>query len=207
MRIVCFGDSWTAGHGVETDNKYKEEPFPPMFIQKLREQNSWPRFVAEKFNCAYVNNGICGFGNKYIYEEFNTCLNTNFIDPNDIIIIMFSYPYRYMKHDSETVIDIYNMFEKKLAGIRHFYFNSFYPSFKDYDFDTKTLPKYFINPDGTVSDILRNYEIKNNISVWEYNSRSVWNDEKNFYEGDYHPNLLGYKIIGEYIYDSIVTYV
>ena len=28
MRLICFGDSWTAGHGIETDIKYKEEPFP-----------------------------------------------------------------------------------------------------------------------------------------------------------------------------------
>jgi len=41
------------------------------------------------------------------------------------------------------------------------------------------------------------------MSVWEYGSRSIWNDEKNFYEGDYHPNLEGYKIIGDYIYENI----
>lgn len=43
MRLITFGDSWTAGHGIETDVKYKEEPFPHMFIQKLRDMNSWPR--------------------------------------------------------------------------------------------------------------------------------------------------------------------
>ena len=108
-----------------------------------------------------------------------------------------------MRHDSETVIDIYNMLEKELTGIRHFYFNSFYPSFKDYEFDTTQLPNYFINPDGCVSDILREYEMKNNVGVWEYGSRSIWNDEKNYYEGDYHHNLLGYQVIGDYVYDNI----
>lgn len=31
----------------------------------------------------------------------------------------------------------------------------------------------------------------------------VWNDKKNFNEGDYHPNLNGYKIISDYIYEEI----
>ena len=24
MKLICFGDSWTAGHGVETDRQYQE---------------------------------------------------------------------------------------------------------------------------------------------------------------------------------------
>lgn len=204
MRIICFGDSWTAGHGVEIDISYKEIPNPPHFIKILREQNSWPRWTAEKLGCVYVNKGVCGDGNKYIYNNVVDSLQNGYIDKDDIIIIMFSWPYRYMRHDSETIIDIYNMLEKELIDIKHFYFNSFYPSFKDYEFDTTQLPKYFINPNGCVADILRDYEIKNDVSVWEYGSRSIWNDEKKFYEGDYHPNLEGYKIIGNYIYENIV---
>ncbi len=204
MRIICFGDSWTAGHGVEIDISYKEIPNPPHFIKILREQNSWPRWTAEKLGCVYVNKGVCGDGNKYIYNNVVDSLQNGYIDKDDIIIIMFSWPYRYMRHDSETIIDIYNMLEKELIDIKHFYFNSFYPSFKDYEFDITQLPKYFINPNGCVADILRDYEIKNDVSVWEYGSRSIWNDEKKFYEGDYHPNLEGYKIIGNYIYENIV---
>jgi len=204
MRIICFGDSWTAGHGVEIDISYKEIPNPPHFIKILREQNSWPRWTAEKLGCVYVNKGVCGDGNKYIYNNVVDLLQNGYIDKDDIIIIMFSWPYRYMRHDSETIIDIYNMLEKELIDIKHFYFNSFYPSFKDYEFDITQLPKYFINPNGCVADILRDYEIKNDVSVWEYGSRSIWNDEKKFYEGDYHPNLEGYKIIGNYIYENIV---
>ena len=43
MRLICFGDSWTAGHGIETDLKYKEVAHPEKFITNLRNQNSWPR--------------------------------------------------------------------------------------------------------------------------------------------------------------------
>jgi hypothetical protein len=203
MRIVAFGDSWTAGHGVEKNIKYKEEPFPEEFIQRLRDQNSWPRWVATKFNCEYINMGVCGYGNEYILKDVINSVESGFIEKDDIVIVMFSYPYRYATKNVYTVIEMYELMEKTLEGITHFYFNSFYPTFKDEEFNTKTLPPYFINPDTTLSNLLRECEIKNNISVWEYGSRSVWNDEKNFYEGDYHPNLLGYRIIGDHIYNQI----
>ena len=57
-----------------------------------------------------------------------------------------------------------------------------------------------------LADVLKEYEIKNNESVWEYGSRSVWNDTKNYWEGDYHPNLNGYKIIAEYIYSELNSF-
>lgn len=207
MRLICFGDSWTAGHGVEDDVNYKEEPFPHMFIQKLRDMNSWPRYVADKFKCPYINLGVCGYGNEYILKDLKETVENKFLKKDDIIIIMFSYPYRYKSKDIHDVVEIFLYMEELLDGYKHFYFNSFYPSFKEENIDIKKLPYYFINPSGCVSDILREHEIKKNKSVWEYGSKSVWNDEKNYYEGDYHPNLNGYKIIANYIYKSIKKYV
>ena len=202
MRLICYGDSWTAGHGVERDKKYKEIPDAGPFINKLRSQNSWPRWLAEKLNVEYVNMGICGYGNQYIYNDIKDNIQKKLLNDNDLIIVMFSYPYRYVK-DTKDIIRLFWETEKILSKYKHFYFNSFYATFKNEDFDTKNLPKEFINPNGCVSDVLKEYEIKNNVSVWEYESRSVWNDERKFWEGDYHPNLLGYKIIGDYIYNNI----
>ena len=202
MRLITFGDSWTAGHGIEEDSQYKEVPFPNMFIQKLRDMNSWPRWVAEKLECPYVNLGVCGFGNEFILNEIKSVKRDGHLKKDDIIIVMFSYPYRYTG-DTYNVVEIYEQMEQELKGYNHFYFNSFFPTFKEEYFDTTKLPEYFINPDGCVSDILREYEINNDIGVWEYDSRSVWNDEKNFYEGDYHPNLDGYKVIANYIYGKL----
>jgi hypothetical protein len=202
MRLICFGDSWTAGHGIEEDVQYKEIPFPNMFTQKLRNMNSWPRWVADKLECLYINLGVCGFGNEFILNEIKSVKKDGHFKKDDIIIVMLSYPYRYTG-DTYNVIEIYEQMEQELNGLNHFYFNSFFPTFKEEHYNTNKLPDYFINPDGCVSDILREYEIKNDIGVWEYGSRSVWNDEKNFYEGDYHPNLDGYKIIGNHIYNEI----
>lgn len=205
MRLICFGDSWTAGHGVETNIEFKENAYPPPFIQKLRSQNSWPRWVADKLGgIEYVNMGVCGYGNEYISQEIEFAVQKNFIYETDIIIVMFSYPYRYTG-DTYTVVEIYNKIESILNGYKHFYFNSFFPTFKyEPEIDIKKLPSYFINPNQSVSDVLKEYELNNDTSVWEYGSRSVWNDEKNFYEGDYHPNIDGYKIIGSYIYENII---
>ena len=32
MKLICFGDSWTAGHGVEDNKLYKEIANPDKFI-------------------------------------------------------------------------------------------------------------------------------------------------------------------------------
>ena len=206
MRLITFGDSWTAGHGVEENKLYKENASPPVFITKLRMMNSWPRYVADKMGCEFVNMGVCGYGNPYILKEIKESINEGFIEKDDIIVVMLSYPYRYKK----TPYDLVNLFwdmDNTLSTYKHLYFNSFFPTFKEEDFDTTNLPKTFINPNGCVSDILKEYEIKNDISVWEYGSRSVWNDKDNFWEGDYHPNSLGYKLIAEYIHQEIKKFL
>ena len=202
MKLICFGDSWTEGHGVEEDEKYKENVLPPTFIKKLRMMNSWPRYVADKLKCEFVNMGVCGYGNEYIFKDLKETIENEFISKDDVVIIMLSYPYRYKKNSYDLVKFFWEM-EKTLTNYKHLYFNSFFPTFKEEDFNTVNLPDTFINPNGCVSDVLKQYEIDNDVSIWEYGSRSVWNDEKNFWEGDYHPNSLGYKIIGDYIYEQI----
>ena len=201
--MICFGDSWTAGHGVETDVYWKEGE-PSDFIVKLRQMNSWPRWLSDKLDCVFVNFGVCALSNKQIADQIDAIVNQKYITKDDIVITMFSYPHRYRDTNiSDSPEKIFEKLENLLTPYQHFYFNSFYPTFKDEGYDTKNLPDYFIKPDVCVSDILKKYEIEHNISVWEYESRSVWNDELNFWTGDYHPNLLGYKIIADHIYQEI----
>ena len=87
------------------------------------------------------------------------CVADKMIESDDIIIIMLSYPYRYKKYDTSTVPELFWKMEELLLNHKHFYFNSFFPTFQEEDFDIKTLPISFINPSGTVSEILKNYEI------------------------------------------------
>ena len=198
MRLVCFGDSWTAGHGVETELEYKENPKPPTFIEKLREQNSFPKWLGNLLNFSYINLGVCGIGNEYIFKSVKA--NLKYITKDDLIIIVFSYPHRYQKYNEYTPEELFSKFEDLLDGYKRFYFNGFYPFIENENFN---FPKHYINPLGTLSYQLQVEEMVNKKSVWEYESKMVWNDTKNYYEGDYHPNLEGYKLIGEYIYKEI----
>lgn len=206
MRLVCVGDSWTMGHGVEDDRKYQEIAFPKdgdEFIVKLRMLNGWPRWLANKYDCEFVVMGECGGNNEQIGNIIHGLIEANLLKSDDLIIVMFSYPYR----DSVGPIQNFTRIENLLKPYRHFYFNSFYPTFLNEEtVNTDLLPKYFINPTTSVSDVLKDYEIKNDVSVWEYGSRRVWKNEKNFWEGDYHPNLLGYRLIANHIYDCIEEY-
>lgn len=203
MRLICIGDSWTAGHGVEEEIEFKEIANPHNgggLITKLRHANGWPRWLANKFDCPYALFAECGGNNDWMGNDVETIVNSGLLKDTDIIIVMFSYPYR----DQVGPIRNYERMENLLKNHKHFYINSFYPTFKNEEnFDINTLPDYFIEPASSVSDMLREYEIANDVSVWEYNSRSVYNDEHNFYVGDYHPNLLGYKLIANHIYDLI----
>ena len=97
MRLICFGDSWTVGHGVETDKQFKEVADAPPFIKKLREQNSWVRWCAEKLKIPFVNMGVCGYGNLYIYNDLKESIESGYIEDDDFIIIMFSYPYPWQR--------------------------------------------------------------------------------------------------------------
>ena len=126
--------------------------------------------------------------------------NLKFINKEDIIVIVFSYPHRYQKYNQYTPEELFKKFETLLYGYKKFYFNGFYPFIENDNFN---FPKYYINPKGTLSYQLQVEEMVNNKSVWEYGSKMVWNDEDNYYEGDYHPNLQGYELIGEYIYKEI----
>lgn len=202
-RLVAFGDSWTAGHGIETDSTWVEDATPPNFIQKLREQNSWPRWTSNILNIPFVNMGVCGLGNEWILKEIENSIDNQFINKTDIIIVVFSYPYRYQTKNQYTPNEVLEKIHNLLKNYTHFLFNGFYPLLKNELFDVNLLPTTFISPNSSFAEILKEYEIENNISVWEQNKRSVWNDTQNFWEGDYHPNLLGYKIIGEYIYSQI----
>jgi len=204
MRLITFGDSWTAGHGVEKNIIYKENPTPPLFIEKLREHNSWPRWTANKLDIPFVNISKCGWGNEYIYNSVKDSIK--FITKDDIVVIVFSYPYRYERHNKYTPLELFNKIEELLDGYKRFYFNGFYPLLNDVK-DEVEFPKYYINPIGTLSYILQVEELQNKKDVWEYESKSVWSDEKNYYEGDYHPNLEGYKILGNYIYTEIKPFL
>jgi len=220
MRLLTFGDSWTAGHGIEEDEKYRNNGNPQYdkgFMMRLRNSNSWPRWLSDKLNCPFVNSGYCGYNNHEILNEVKLVTGTDLLDKNDIIVVMFSYPHRnrnennfknLMEGNTNKILHEFNEFEKILSPYKHFYFNAFYPIFKDeLGVDMDKIPNYFINKESSVADVLKKYEIENDISIWNYGDREIWEDEKTLWEGKHHPNLLGYKIIAEHMYQEIKNFI
>lgn len=202
-KLICFGDSWTAGHAVETDVRWEKDATPPNFITKWREQNSWPRWLSDKYNIPFINMGRCGWGNEWIYASIKDCIDNEMFSKDDLIIVSFSYPYRYHDKNKYGPVDVLFKIYELLKPYNHYFFNAFYPLLKDEEFDITQVPNTFINPTESFSDMLVDYEMKNNTSVWEHNKRSVWNDTQNFWQGGYHPNLFGYKLIGNYVYSQL----
>ncbi len=197
-RLVTFGDSWTAGHGVETDIQYKEVISPNLFIDYLRLMNGWPRYLANKFDVPFVNLGFCNKSNNEIYEDIVKW--KHLLNKDDLIIVMLSYPYRKY---GNPIVDVGNI-TNELNGYNYFILNSFFPTFSNVDSSELDVSR-FLNIDGCVSDVLIKWETENDKSCWEYEFRKV-NNENTFLGGDYHPNTIGYKLIADDIYTRIKNY-
>jgi hypothetical protein len=200
-RLITFGDSWTAGHGVELDIHCKEVISPNPFIDKLRTSNGWPRHLANLFDIPFVNFGWCNYSNKDIINSIKE--NIEYFDKNDIIIVMLSFPYRDGCIPGENVNEITNI----LNGFNYFLFNSFAKTFSnelEEDLSKIDLSK-FLGKDFTMVELLTKYEIDNDVSVWEYNFRYPHSWQGTLY-GDTHPNYLGYKVIANKMYELINEY-
>jgi len=200
MKLIAFGDSWTAGHGVEEQPKYAKIAGGFNYIvDNWRSQNSWPRWVADKLNIEYINLGMCGIGNNHILKnQLRDIIDDNFLNNDDIIIVMFSYPYR----NATNPIEDFLKYEESLKNYKHFYFNSFYPMFKD-EKNIEIDLSNFIDPENTMLDILLEYQKQTGINPWNYNIDIDTFDKDRIRLGEYHPNINGYKKIADVIYEKI----
>lgn len=207
-RLIAFGDSWTHGHGVETDPAYKEIGRADDFVFQLRMCNSWPRWLADLLGIPFCNFGYPGSDNVNI-KNCISMFHQRFL-PDDLIIVMLSFPYRHTFRPEyrditlrETIVNI----QQELSGLNYCLVNSFYPTFSDEPEIKTTLDlSRFLAVDITAADILADYEQTHDIGVWEYGSRKVCGDVENFKAGDYHPNLAGYRVIANWLYDLLVEW-
>ena len=200
MKLICFGDSWTAGHGVETNPKYQRISGSDYVVNNWRSQNSWPRWVADKLDIEFINMGECGIGNNHILNNSlkDVVFNGDYLTPDDIIIVMFSYPYR----NATSPIEDYKGYEDMLKNYKHFYFNSFYPMFKDEENVDLDLIN-FIEPENTMLDELLKYQKETGINPWNYNININKFEDGKLQMGEYHPNINGYRKMADVIYEKI----
>lgn len=205
-KLITFGDSWTHGHGVEDDIHYKEIGRADDFTFNLRMCNSWPRWLANKLDLPFCNFGYPGIDNIEISKTIDMFKNK--LEKDDLILVMLSFPYRHLMRGGlegrMTVKMIVESIQRKLNGYNYYLLNSFCNTFYDEPNLKNQLDlSRFIAVDVTAADILIKYEQENDVSVWEYNCRKVYDDKKNFTSGDYHPNLLGYKVIADWVYKEL----
>lgn len=211
-RLIAFGDSWTAGNGVELDESFKEVRMPDHFIYSLRSQNSWPRYLAEKLDRLVVNMGLAGLNNAQLILQLEQY--QSYFLPNDLIIIMWSFPYRHIgvphqngfpDYSSTPINKIINKAERLLQNYNYFFVNAFYPYYKN-EPDLKPIDtNNWINIDNSAATILLDYELRYpESSVWEYGYKKVieGNGKGNYNIdlGEYHPNNFGYKVIANWLY-------
>lgn len=100
--------------------------------------------------------------------------------------------------------DILGAAQELLRGYRYKFCNSFYPTFAQ---EPELLQQLdvsdWLHTQDTAAQALREYEQRLDVSVWEYGSRDVHLDHHGYTTGDYHPNLLGYRIIAEWLYHRL----
>jgi lysophospholipase L1-like esterase len=194
MRLVTFGDSFTAGYGVSDSKKWAGHGAPDKFEDFYRRMNSWPRFLAEKLNVPFINMGMSNnFGNNDIYNLIKE--NLEELNEDDLIIIAFSFPYRNLT----TANSDYRNIDKILSSHKRYYFNAFYPMFNDEIIENDLNLQNFIKPNYTFSMYLGEMEKKIKKPLFQNNS---WYNNDSI-DGSQHPNLDGYKHIAEFVYDSI----
>lgn len=82
MRLVFFGDSFTFGQGYPD---CKVEPDIPS-----HSLSNWPTMVVKEFGVEYVNASYPGSSNQEIFYR----IRTHKIEPDDFLVIQWSYPDR-----------------------------------------------------------------------------------------------------------------
>ena len=92
MKLFAFGDSWTEGVGFDfnlekniTDNEEKT---------RLRNENSWPKFLSDLLKIKFQNFGCGASSNKLIFDCVCGCLKNNTFQENDLVVIMWSSSLR-----------------------------------------------------------------------------------------------------------------
>lgn len=197
-RLITFGDSWTAGHGVETQVQYKEVIDCGLFINTLRNSNGWPRYLSQHYDIPFVNLGVCNYSNPEIIQSIKQ--NLKYLSKSDLIVIMLSYAFRGEGQPEQDIPEI----NKLLQNYNYYIVNSFYPTFKEvpqHIIDSLDISR-FITPGMTMAEFLIYYEKVHDVSVWEYSCRKV-NELGSFLGGDFHPNTLGYKTIAWELYNRL----
>lgn len=131
-RIVSFGDSFTAGLGTDRKeeqkifNNHEDKSEARKLQRKFRINNSFTKFLADKFNCNYLNLGENGCSNMDILNK----VFRESITSDDFVLISFTsslrdtpsfFPSNFSKRDRlGGIADSRDEIKQSLkAGLEH----------------------------------------------------------------------------------------
>ena len=92
MKIVAFGDSFTAGEGTDYDYTETLDTFEEK--EEYQRSHSWPKYLSDLMKVDYKNNGEIGSTNYRIFSNIFEQYSDDKIKEDDLIIIMWSSPIR-----------------------------------------------------------------------------------------------------------------
>ncbi len=92
MKIVAFGDSFTAGEGTNHSHTKNLSTFEE--VEKYQKEHSWPRYMGDEFDLKWENFGEIGSTNYRIFSNIFEQYSVKKIKEDDLIIIMWSSPIR-----------------------------------------------------------------------------------------------------------------
>ena len=189
-KLWSFGDSWTYGEGVDTNQTFTQ-------------------LIADSLNLEPLNLGIPGSANSSIYNKLiHYCIN---FKPGDLVLINWTSPHRdeftdrysFRRSDNKLNFNIkyypefLNNTYNKLKGFNFIMTQAFNPIFGyDYSLNTEYHGKNFIEwgkPNNTLVDIISNKNT-NNLFMSDF---PVEKDFSMFVKDDNHPSAKGHKLIAD----------
>ena len=95
-RVIGYGDSWTEGVGFDPSKEQKqgEECLPSDSLVIERKNNSWVRWLADKYGAEWINYGVSGGSTRKAYDRLMCDVAEEKITKNDVVIFMHSSPIR-----------------------------------------------------------------------------------------------------------------
>tara|TARA_A100001515_G_scaffold104123_1_gene84781 strand:+ start:463 stop:1068 length:606 start_codon:yes stop_codon:yes gene_type:complete len=193
-KLWSFGDSWTYGVGVDTNQTFTQ-------------------LIADSLNLEPLNLGIPGSANSSIYNKLiHYCIN---FKPGDLVLINWTSPHRdeftdrysFRRSDNKLNFNIkyypefLNNTYNKLKGFNFIMTQAFNPIFGyDYSLNTEYHGKNFIEwgkPNNTLVDIISNNWCKENTNNLFMSDFPVEKDFSMFVKDDNHPSAKGHKLIAD----------
>lgn len=142
-RLVAYGDSWTIGEGCNREIEDTLSKHEKMAYQK---ENSWVKFLADKLNLPYENNGLSGNPNNKIFNQIIDDVKNGITTKNDLVVVMWSSSLRdylpYMPHGPKG--EWLSWSTKHLMDTPERFFTSTQTENRYYDFFMEDYKKFWL---------------------------------------------------------------